>query len=69
MKLCQSCESKKRNINQYLKTENRKLIIDLSMSIVNLFVIIYKPIYKDLRKSFFFFFFFLNSGSERQFLS
>ena len=44
MKLCQSCESKKRNINQYLKTENRKLIIDLSMSIVNLFVIIYKPI-------------------------
>lgn len=57
MKLCHSCESKKRNINQYLKTENRKLIIDLSMSIVNLFVIIYKPIYKDLRKSFFFFFF------------
>ena len=67
MKLCHSCESKKRNINQYLKTENRKLIIDLSMSIVNLFVIIYKTIYKDLRKSFFFFF--LNSGSERQFLS
>ena len=56
MKLCHSCESKKRNINQYLKTENRKLIIDLSMSIVNLFVIIYKPIYKYLRKSFFFFF-------------